>query len=78
MFFSKNKTFITRTLSTFSTFSLLVCVLFSSILKAAEYKSHKLEGNALVVLTDEGEVSLTALTINAFEVFYQSKNLNRY
>jgi oligosaccharide 4-alpha-D-glucosyltransferase len=57
-----------------TTISLFIIVLFSSLTQAAEYQSHRLEGNALVVLTDEGKVSLTAYSDNAFEVFYQSKN----
>ena len=71
MFFSKDPIFSTKVLNTIT---LLVFVLFSALTQAAEYKSHRLEGNALVVLTDEGKVSLTAYSAHAFEVFYQPKN----
>jgi oligosaccharide 4-alpha-D-glucosyltransferase len=71
MFFSKDTIFTTTPLKIMGAF---VVVLFSSITLSAEYKSHKLEGNALRVLTDVGDVSLTAYSANAFEVFYQPKN----
>ncbi len=71
MFFSKNTVFTPKVLKPISLF---VFVLFSLLTQAAEYQSHRLEGNALIVLTDEGEVSLTAYSANAFEVFYQPKN----
>ncbi|MFT5675269.1 MAG: oligosaccharide 4-alpha-D-glucosyltransferase [Paraglaciecola sp.] len=41
---------------------------------AAEYQSHKLDGNSMVIQTDEGLVTLTAYHQNAFEVFYQPNN----
>ena len=71
MFFSQNKIFSTKPLKSVSLF---VFVLVSALAQAAEYQSHRLEENTLVVLTDEGKVSLTALSANAFEVFYQPQN----
>ena len=71
MFFSKNTIFIPKALKTIS---LIVFVLFSLLTQAAEYQSHRLEGNALIVLTDVGEISITAYSANAFEVFYQPNN----
>jgi oligosaccharide 4-alpha-D-glucosyltransferase len=76
MFFSKNTLFSTishKTLTPLKTISLFVFVLFSASVQAAEYQSHRLEGNKLVVLTDAGKVSLTAHSANAFEVFYQPR-----
>ncbi|MFT4938302.1 MAG: oligosaccharide 4-alpha-D-glucosyltransferase [Paraglaciecola sp.] len=56
-------------------FSLLVFVLaFVTSIHlsvAAQYQSHKLDGNSLVIQSDEGLVTLTAYHQNAFEVFYQ-------
>ncbi|WP_339723255.1 TIM-barrel domain-containing protein [uncultured Paraglaciecola sp.] len=71
MFFIKNSMFNFHLLKSIT---VLVFVLSSSLIQAAEYQSHRLEGNALVVLTDEGQVSLTAFSANAFEVFYQPTN----
>jgi oligosaccharide 4-alpha-D-glucosyltransferase len=62
------------TTKSLKTMSLFVLVIFCSLAQAAEYQSHRLDGNALVVLTNEGEVSLTAYSVHAFEVFYQPKN----
>ena len=60
------------------TYSLIVFVIaFVSSIQlsvAAEYQSHKLDGNSMVVQTDEGLVTLTAYHQNAFEVFYQPNN----
>jgi oligosaccharide 4-alpha-D-glucosyltransferase len=44
---------------------------------AAEYQSHELEGNRMVIQTDEGRVTLTAHHQNAFEVFYQPNNIKQ-
>lgn len=77
MFFSKDTVvnlFSRNDPILFKAMSLLVFVLCSSLLQAAEYQSHRLEKNALIVLTDEGNVSLTAYSSDAFEVFYQPKN----
>ncbi len=71
MYFSKQLIFSSRSLKTVSLF---VFVVFSYLTQAAEYQSHKLEGNGLVVLTDQGKVTLTANSGHSFEVFYQPKN----
>jgi oligosaccharide 4-alpha-D-glucosyltransferase len=71
MFFNKDSIFCTTVLKPMTVF---VFVLWGSLAQAAEYQSHRLEGSALVVLTDEGEVSLTAYSVHAFEVFYQPNN----
>jgi oligosaccharide 4-alpha-D-glucosyltransferase len=71
MFFRKDRIFGTKALKTVTLF---VFVLFSALAQTAEYQSHRLEGNVLVVLTDAGQVSLTAYSADAFEVFYQPKN----
>lgn len=71
MYFSQNKVLSTKFVKSVSLF---VLVLVSALTQAAEYKSHRLEENTLVVFTDEGKVALTALSDNAFEVFYQPKN----
>jgi oligosaccharide 4-alpha-D-glucosyltransferase len=71
MFFSKDAIFTTQSLKTMSLF---VFVLLCSFSQAAEYQGHRLECHALVVVTNEGEVSLTAYSEHAFEVFYQPKN----
>ena len=71
MFLIKNSIFSSQLLKPIT---LLVFVLFTSLAQAAEYQSHKLEGNVLVVLTDEGEVSLSAYSAHSFEVFYQPNN----
>jgi oligosaccharide 4-alpha-D-glucosyltransferase len=49
-------------------------LLSSSVVQAEEYLSHKLQAGALVVLTDEGKVTLTAYSQQAIEVFYQTTN----
>ncbi|AGH44731.1 glycoside hydrolase family 31 protein [Paraglaciecola psychrophila] len=54
--------------------SLFVLVLLSSLVQAAEYQSHRVEGNKLMVLSDVGDVSITAYSGSAFEVFYQPQN----
>lgn len=77
MFFSMNTIFSSQSFKPFKTISLLAVVLFSSLVQAAEYQSHRIEGNALVILTNEGEVSLTAYSEHAFEVFYQPKNIKQ-
>ena len=71
MYFSKQLIFSSRSLKTVSLF---VFVVFSYLTQAAEYQSHKLEGNGLVVLTDQGKVTLTANSAHSFEVFYQPTN----
>lgn len=71
MFFSNDPSFSSKALKTVSLF---VFALFISLAQGAEYQSHRLEGNVLVVLTDEGQVSLTAYSASAFEVFYEPKN----
>ncbi|WP_293749836.1 alpha-glucosidase domain-containing protein [uncultured Paraglaciecola sp.] len=71
MYFSKQAIFSTRALKTVSLF---VFVVFSYLTQAAEYQSNRLEGNGLVVLTDQGKVTLTAYSAQAFEVFYQPTN----
>jgi oligosaccharide 4-alpha-D-glucosyltransferase len=68
MFFRKNSILNTRVLYLF------VVAFVGSYAQAAEYKSHKLEGNSAVVTTDAGKVSVTALSDQAFEVFYQPQN----
>ncbi|MFT6285044.1 MAG: oligosaccharide 4-alpha-D-glucosyltransferase [Arenicella sp.] len=80
MFVSKNtlfSIFSLKALTPLKALSLVVFVLFSSLVQAAEYQSHRLEGNKLVVISDAGEVSLTAYSGNAFEVFYQPKNIKQ-
>ena len=77
MFVSKNtlfSIFSLKALTPLKALSLVVFVLFSSLVQAAEYQSHRLEGNKLVVLSDAGDVSLTAYSGSAFEVFYQPQN----
>jgi oligosaccharide 4-alpha-D-glucosyltransferase len=71
MFFIKNSIFRSQLLKPITLF---VFVLYTSLAQAAEYQSHKLEGNVLVVLTDEGEVSLSAYSAHSFEVLYQPNN----
>lgn len=76
MFFIKVTIFTSHSLKTLKSLKkagLLVFVLFGSLAQAADYQSHRLEGNSLVVLTDGGEVSITAYSTHAFEVFYQPK-----
>lgn len=54
--------------------SALLLLLGSSITQAEEYLSHKQHPSNLVVMTDEGKVTLTAYSDNAFEVFYETNN----
>lgn len=44
---------------------------------AAEYQQHKLDNQSLIVVTDEGRVTLTAFSQHAFEVFYQPDNVKQ-
>ncbi|GAC22015.1 glycoside hydrolase family 31 protein [Paraglaciecola arctica] len=77
MFFIKDTIFSTfshKAPTLFKSMTLFVFVLFSSLSQAAEYQSHRLEGNSLVVLTDAGKVSVTAYSANSLEVFYQPNN----
>lgn len=54
---------------------ILLCLLFfGSLLQAAEYQNHRFEGNVLIISTDQGQVSLSARSAHAFEVFYQPNN----
>jgi len=77
MFFNKDSIFSSISLKTLMPLKIVILfswVLFCSLALAAEYQSHRIEGNALVVLSDQGEVSLTAYSEHAFEVFYQPQN----
>ena len=53
---------------------LLIFVLFLPIAQALEYQSHRLEKSTLVIITDQGKVSINARSKQAFEVFYQPKH----
>jgi oligosaccharide 4-alpha-D-glucosyltransferase len=49
----------------------LIFVFFLPLAQALEYQSHRLEKSALVILTDQGKVSINAHSKQAFEVFYE-------
>ncbi|MCJ8273768.1 MAG: DUF4968 domain-containing protein, partial [Psychrosphaera sp.] len=54
-----------------SSFSALT---YSTVANAADYISHKRQGQQLQVTTTEGQVNITALHSQAFEVLYQAQN----
>ncbi|NQZ12839.1 MAG: DUF4968 domain-containing protein, partial [Algicola sp.] len=54
---------------------LLGALSFSTVANAADYISHKHQGQQLQVTTTEGQVNITALHNQAFEVLYQAQNL---
>ncbi|WP_199271398.1 TIM-barrel domain-containing protein [Paraglaciecola sp. L1A13] len=49
----------------------LCLLLLTFSVSSSEYLSHSLNGQVLQIQTDEGELSITALADDAFEVFYQ-------
>ena len=51
--------------------ALLLC---QASVYAEQYQSHQLNNHELLINTDQGQVSLTALNEQAFEVFYQTNN----
>lgn len=56
-------------------FALVFCV--ASVLSAAEYQTHELKQQSLVVHTNQGKVSLTAYSSHAVEVWYQPAGLSQ-
>ncbi|WP_034474190.1 TIM-barrel domain-containing protein [Aestuariibacter salexigens] len=58
-------------------YALLVVALVCLQTHAASYVSHQLTGQALVINTDEGRLTLTALHEGAMEAFYQSHNVKQ-
>ena len=70
MYLNQLKTFYTWVLYSFS-LALLLC---QASVYAEQYQSHQLNNHELLINTDQGQVSLTALNEQAFEVFYQTNN----
>lgn len=56
---------------------LFLFLLISNLAFGAEYVSHQRENQAIVIVTSEGQVSLTAYGEDAFEVAYQPKGLKQ-
>nr|WP_039986271.1 TIM-barrel domain-containing protein [Paraglaciecola mesophila] len=44
---------------------------------SSEYQSHELNGQVLHIQTDDGQLSITALADDSFEVFYQPKDIKQ-
>jgi oligosaccharide 4-alpha-D-glucosyltransferase len=62
------------TVNVFDMFKLalfLIFIGFVPLAQALEYQSHTVEKSTLVILTDQGKVSINARSKQAFEVFYE-------
>ena len=57
-----------------SILGLLICIPLSH---AAEYLSHRIDNNQVLIDTDEGLVQISAYGESAFEVFYQPHNIKQ-
>lgn len=44
---------------------------------SAEYQTHRIEDNQLIISTDEGDIQITAYSESAFEIWYQPNGLDQ-